>query len=430
MLRLIKWFTIPLTGILLLTMNIPLQAGEDVVKLIYWPSSNPQEIALAVNIVDEWNKTHPNIRVDMQPLPASQSSEEVLLTAVAARTTPDICSNIWPGIVGEFAEANALVALDRFKDFQDVTLSRMSSDILTNFISRDGHYYQMPWKGNPIMMEYNVRLFREAGITNPPRTYSEFMEDAKKLTKDTDGDGSVDQWIGVINVNPVWWHRFFDFYAMYIAASGGRTLFKNGEVDFDNEYAVDVFRFLQEGFKKGYFPRGTLQGSQFLLENIAVQFVGPWDIAYLEKYKHEGFEYDFAPLPVPDGTPEPILTYSDPKNIVIFSTTKHPEEAWEFLKFLISKESDLKLLIITSQIPFRKDLDIDSTYKEFFEENPKVLKFARQISYTRGSDNVTQLKEVFDVIAQAFEYSVIYGMQEPRESVMNAAETCRRILRR
>ena len=402
---------IPLITVLLLLLNIALLGRGKIIRLTYWPSSNPQEIELAKNIVGEWNRTYPDIQVIMQLLPASQSSEEVLLTAVAARTTPDICSNIWPGIVEEFAEANALVALDRFKDFQDVVLSRMSSDILTNFISRDGHYHQMPWKGNPIMMEYNVRLFREAGITDPPRTYSEFIEAAEKLTRDTDGDGMVDQWAGVINVNPVWWHRFFDFYAMYIAASGGKTLFAEGEVDFDNEYAVGVFRFLQKGFEKGYFPKGMLQGNQFLLENIAIQFSGPWNIGFLKKHAPPGFEYDYAPLPVPEGTEEPILTYSDPKNIVIFATTKHPEEAWEFVKFLISKESDLKLLEFTSQIPFRKDLEIDSTYKEYFEENPKVLKFARQISYTRGSDNVTQLKEIFDVIAQAFEYSVIYGMQ-------------------
>jgi len=420
----------PIFCLVIFFLNISLQAKSEVIKITYWPSSNPQEIELAANIVDKWNKIHPDIQVVMQPLPSGQSSEEVLLTAVAAKTTPDVCSNIWPGIVEEFAEANAIIALNKFNDFYDIVNPRIPEDVLMNFASNDGHYYQMPWKGNPIMMEYNVRLFREAGIVEPPSTYKKFMEAADKLTRDTDGDGLVDQWAGVINVNPVWWHRFFDFYAMYIAASGGRTLFKEGEVDFDNEYAVGVFRFLQKGFKKGYFPKGMLQGNQFLLENIAIQFAGPWDIGFLKIHAPPDFEYDYAPLPVPEGTEEPILTYSDPKNIVIFSTTKHPEEAWEFVKFLISKENDLKLLEFTSQIPFRKDLDTDPVYEEYFKENPMVLKFAKQIPYTRGSDNITQLKEVFDVIAQSFEYSVIYGMQEPKIAIEEAAETCRRILRR
>ncbi len=429
MLKSIKWLIILLAVGMFFQGSI-LFAKGDVVRLTYWPSSNPQEIELAKVIVDEWNHEHPDIQVDMQPLPASQSSEEVLLAAVAAKTTPDICSNIWPGIVAGFAEANALVSLDNFKDFWDVVLSRTPEDILETFRSKDGHIYQMPWKGNPIMMEYNVKLFSNAGISKPPRTYSEFMMAAQKLTRDTDGDGIIDQWMGIINVSPVWWHRFFDFYSLYIAASGGRTLFKDDKVDFDNEYAIQVFQFLQEGFKKGYFPKGTLQGNQFLLENVAIQFVGPWDIGFLEKHKPENFEYDFAPLPIPDNTPEPILTYSDPKNIVIFNTTKHPEEAWEFVKFLVSKECDLQLLKICYQIPFRKYLDIDSTFKKYFEENPKMLRFAKQIPYTRGTDNIAQLKEIFDVIAQAFEYCCVYDKKTPEKAVRNAAERCQRIIER
>ncbi|OYD14359.1 ABC transporter substrate-binding protein [candidate division WOR-3 bacterium JGI_Cruoil_03_44_89] len=427
--KFIKWYIVPLVVGILCHGSI-LFARDDVVRLTYWPSSNPQEIELAKVTVDEWNSKHPDIQVDMQPLPASQSSEEVLLAAVAARTTPDVCSNIWPGIVPEFTEAGVLVALDEFEEFSDVAASRIPEDILHIFRSNDGHIYQMPWKGNPIMMEYNVRLFREAGITTPPRTYAEFMNAAEKITKDTDGDGTIDRWMGIINVSPVWWHRFFDFYALYIAASGGKTLIADGKVDFNNEYAIGVFRFLQEGFAKGYFPKGTLQGNQFLLENIAIQFLGPWDIGFLEKHKPENFEYDFSPLPVPENTTEPIVTYGDPKNIVIFSTTKHPREAWEFVRFLVSEECDLRLLEICYQIPFRKDMDKDPTFKEYFEKNPKVLRFAKQIAYTRGTDNIPQLKEIFDVIAQAFEYCCVYGRKTPEDAIENAAEGCRRVIGR
>ena len=43
-----------------------------IARLTYWPSSNPWEIELATELVDKWNKTHPDIQVLMQPLPASQ----------------------------------------------------------------------------------------------------------------------------------------------------------------------------------------------------------------------------------------------------------------------------------------------------------------------------------------------------------------------
>src|SRR4051812_46708667 len=41
---------------------------------------------------------------------------------------------------------------------------------------------------------YNKKLFKAAGISSPPKTWSEFVDDAKKLTKDTNGDGKPDQW--------------------------------------------------------------------------------------------------------------------------------------------------------------------------------------------------------------------------------------------
>lgn len=60
------------------------------VTLSFWPSSNPQEIEFAKIIVKAWNDAHPEIQVKMEPLPASRSTEEVLLAAIAAGTTPDI----------------------------------------------------------------------------------------------------------------------------------------------------------------------------------------------------------------------------------------------------------------------------------------------------------------------------------------------------
>ncbi|HDZ11405.1 MAG TPA: extracellular solute-binding protein, partial [Bacteroidetes bacterium] len=85
-----------------------------IVHLTYWPSANEYEINLAVLEVAQWNAAHPKIQIKMQPIPSSQSSEEVLLAAIAGKTTPDICSNIWPGKMGQFTRAKAVVQLDTF----------------------------------------------------------------------------------------------------------------------------------------------------------------------------------------------------------------------------------------------------------------------------------------------------------------------------
>ncbi len=262
---------------------------------------------------------YPEIQVVHQSIPEGQSSEEVILSAVVSKTTPDVYSNIWPGDVELYVEAKSLVALDQFADFQQTIGKRVRSDLLKEARSRDGHIYQVPWKTNPIMVIYNKKLFAEAGFEEFPRTYSRFLEAASKIVEDRNQDGYYDRWIGLCDIRVTWWQRFFDFYTLYISASGGKTLLDGNDVIFDNPAAVQVFEFLQTLFKKGYFPKEKMTGRTdvFLQSNVATRFTGPWEITHADKFKPEGFEYDFAPVPRPDNATGAAYTYGDFNNIVI-----------------------------------------------------------------------------------------------------------------
>ncbi len=396
--------------------------------LIYWPAANAQEIELATRAVDEWNALHPHIPVIVQPIPESQSTEEVLLAAIVGKTTPDVCSNIWPGVVGQFVRARALVALDSFSDFDSLAAARLPEGQREAFRHDDGHIYQMPWKTNPIMMEYNVKRLQEAGFKQPPATYSEFISMGEALTRDVNGDGQRDQWMMYVDINVKWWLRYFDFYTFYLAASGGQTLIKNRQVTFENEAAVAVFGFFRECFARGLFPTATFQGDTFLSGQMATHITGPWNIAHVDKFKTADFEFDYAPIPLPDGHEGPVTTYGDPKNIAIFTTCRNTGDAWAFVKFLVSRQQDLALLRIASQLPIRKNLLGDSLFGEYLQNNPKMARFAEQAPRTLGVDAAPELREVFDAISQEFEACCVLGRRTPQEAVRRAAQRSRQIL--
>ncbi len=390
------------------------------IELTYWPAPNIQEIQLAESLVSGWNATHPSVHIRMQPIPVSQSTEEVLLAAIAGKTTPDICSNIWPGALHDYTQSGGLVPLDSFPDFDSVAFQRVSPELLKTFQSADGHYYQFPWKSNPIMMFYNQRLFREAGVDSAPRTYTEFLDDGKRITRDTNGDGETDIWMGERDIRPIWWQRYFDFYSFYIAASGGKTLFANGVVSFGDDAAVSVLNFFQECYGKHYFPRTFFQGGDpFLLEKKATHFSGPWEVATIEKFA-PSLEYGVVPIPVPDNHQGAVYTYGDFKNISIFSTTQHPREAWEFVKYLVSAQHDLMLLTTCNQIPIREDLLTNKIFESYFKGHPIMMSFAKQAPYTRGMDAVPDLKEIFDAISQEYEMCAVYGTKTAEEAVRDA----------
>ena len=281
------------------------------ITLTYWPSPNAQEIQLADSLVRAWDRLHPSVQVRMQPIPVSQSTEEVLLAAIAGKTTPDVCSNIWPGALHDYTVAGGLIPLDMFADFDSVSSSRTPRELLETFRSSDGHFYQLPWKTNPVMMFYNKRLFEEAGVQKVPRTYSEYLAAGRLVTRDINGDGQIDVWMGERDIRPIWWQRLFDFYPFYIAASQGKTLFNGDEPAFVNEAAVRVFDFFQECYERRYFPKTFFQGGDpFLLEKKATHFSGPWNCAAIKKFAPY-IRYGVVPLPVPDDFHGTVYTYGD-----------------------------------------------------------------------------------------------------------------------
>ena len=422
-------FLFLLITLLIFCSNQPSQNRGDVITLTYWSANNQYEIDLAKKLVQQWNKTHPGVQVKHQPIPEGRSSEEVVLAAVVGKTTPDVYSNMWPGDVELYVRADALIVLDQFSDFDSLSHSRFFDDKIEEARSRDGHIYQILWKTNPIMMAYNKKMFAEAGFSSPPATYDEFYQAAEKITKDSDGDGYIDRWIGITQILVAWWQRFFDYYTLYIAASGGNMLLKGDKVNFNNQCSIEVFRFLQTLFSKGYFPRERMdaRADVFIHSIVATRFTGPWAITQIEKFKKKDFEYDFAPVPRPTAEGQ-AYTYGDYKSIVIFKNSKYPKLAWEFVRHLISNRADLDLLQMANQLPVRKNILQDSLFQDYFEKNPMMAKFARQAEFVRGADSSPVLREIFDAISQEFEACVIYGTKSPEEAVASMARRAELIM--
>jgi multiple sugar transport system substrate-binding protein len=398
------------------------------ITLTYWSATNAQELEFANRIATEWNAQHSEVQIKVEPVPSGQSSEEVILAAIASGTTPDIYANIFPGAMQDLLDAKGVVQLDDYPDFFNVMRERMTQELLDQYRSLDGHYYQVPWKSNPVMVLYNTRMLREAGVATLPATYSEFLAAAARVTRDRDGDGRTDQWMATIDYFPIWYKRLFDYYPLYLAASNGQKLLDNRRVVFDNDYSIEVFRFLHECFARGYIPRQTFQGDVFLDGRVAAKFTGPYSISQLERYRPADFEYDYGPIPRPDDAAGQPVSYADPKSIIIFTTCRQPREAWEFVKFMVSKQNDLRLLELTSQLPIRAGLLEDQTFADYFKRNPKLVKFAEQLATARSIESIAELKEIFDAIAQEVEASVLFDLKPPEQAVHDAARRSQQIL--
>ena len=211
----------------------------------------------------------------------------------------------------------------------------------------------------------------------------------------------------------------------------GLPLIKDNRAVFNNKYAIEVFRFLQEIYKQEYFSNDNLSASRdpFIAQQIATKFTGPWEIQHLKTFKPKDMEYDYYTIPVPDDHTGPVYTYCDPKSIVMFNTCKNPQIAFDFIKSMTDLNGDLNFIQFTNQLPRRKGLDTLSYFSDFFEQNPRLKPFAEQAKYVKGADNCELFTEVFDIISQEYEACVLYNMKSPEEAISDAEKAVNVLLR-
>lgn len=71
------------------------EESDGVTTLKLWTQPNPNSERYWKPVIDEFNSTHDKIQIDWKTIPTGGSSEEIILTAIATGTQPDICTNIF-----------------------------------------------------------------------------------------------------------------------------------------------------------------------------------------------------------------------------------------------------------------------------------------------------------------------------------------------
>jgi len=400
------------------------------IVLTYWPAANPPETRLAMRLTAQWNAENPGVQVRVQPLPAGRSSEEVLLAAIVAKATPDVSSNVSSALLARLVRAKGVVRLDNRVATSARLKERTNPAMLASLRLPDSGIYAFPWKTNPEMLMYNVDLFKAAGI-GPPHTQSELVQAWHKLARDTNGDGRLDHWAMWATLKTTWYERFYDFYPLYLASSGGRTLIKNGQIDFDNDAAVAALDVLRRGFADGVLPRSNFElgHDPFTDGTVAMKIIGPWFVKELDELKIRNLHYAVTPVPGADGTdPANQYAFADLRSIAIFSTTHHPDAAARFVAYLTSPAADRMLIEEASQLPYRRGLASDPRFTAPLARWPTLSTYAEYVERSRDLDLDPDVVEIFDLLSEAYEESAIYQTTPVKDALKKAAREARNIV--
>jgi multiple sugar transport system substrate-binding protein len=147
------------------------KAGATVVT--FWGWSAGYNLA-----VDEFNKTHPDICVELDNAGATTTEYTKLTNALTAKSgTPDV-AQIEYFELPSFEVTNSLVDLTRY----GISTARNNeAGWAWDEVSRGSGVYAMPVDAGTMALYYNQKEFNDAGITTTPATWAEFAADAAKL---------------------------------------------------------------------------------------------------------------------------------------------------------------------------------------------------------------------------------------------------------
>ncbi|BAC73095.1 sugar ABC transporter substrate-binding protein [Streptomyces avermitilis] len=316
-------------------------ANDDASKdttINFWHAwSAPGEVKAVRSLVAGFEKAHPNIHVDI----VANMTDDKINQALRAGgdKAPDVISSFTTNNVGKFCSSGALVDLNPFFKKAGVDPATTFPKAMNEYTQFDGNRCAAPLLGDAYGLYYNKTAFKKAGITSPPKTWSEFEKDAKKLTL-TKGDsykqlGFMPNYHGWESTTE---HYFAQFSPTYFDRSGKSNVAEDPA--FEAGFTLQK-KLVDElgGYKKLETYRATLGDEwgpkhPFHTGQVAMQLDGEWRLGMAEEAKPD-FEIGVAPLPVPDDRADQYgKGYITGTITGIAATSKKQNAAWELVKYM------------------------------------------------------------------------------------------------
>jgi len=370
-------------GILVLALAFA-ASGAPKVKIVFsdWHLTEPHWEKALKEAMAIFMARNPDIEVELDYV--SYGEKEVkYITAIEAGVGPDVMhlhAYSLPMFMGKgyLYDITSLIAAEGpgFLDpWYPITLELMR---------KDGYYYAMPGDFMAMIFLYNTKLFKEAGLdpTKPPKTWDEFLDYAKKLTRDRDGDGRIDTWGNgtVGKIDPGFELRFTPL----LLSNGADYLTPDYKYSSLNTPAAkEAFKFWIELYSvHKVIPPGVTDMSpgkvreQMAAEKVAMKLSSGWGPPIIDQINPalKAFEVlEAAPVPVKAGTAPKIRTTAWLSSWVVNRNTKHSAEAWRLVKFITSKEMEEKWFRDARVLSSRRD--VSEQYKELLKD-----KFAKVIA--------------------------------------------------
>lgn len=357
------------------TSNVSSKSSTQKVKLTFTYWGGADEVKSTNAAAAQFEKDHPNITISPQNIPTNYLTK--LNTMAASGTLPDV-GYLTESSVLSWAQKGALY--DVSTAYTDGTLPKKLDSTLFQL---NGKTVCSSVADEVIVLYYNKKLFEKAGLDLPPAsadkawTWDQFLSAAQKLTTDRNGKHPTDPGfnsskIATYGINiPV--SSEFEWLPLCMSNGGGLTSKDGKTLLLDQPETTDVIQDVADLINKYHVMPSLGQESALptvdtalLTGQVAMVIDGQWDLQVLgQAKKNKNLDYGIGVLPM---FKTPVTTNTGTP-IVIFNTTKHPDEAKTYFKYLMDPNSSLSYITSGLWMPNEEQWYTDDSLINKWTEN-------------------------------------------------------------
>ena len=370
-------------------------------EITFWHTySEGEEKVFLEQVVPAFETAHPDVKINAIRMPYEGLNQQII-TAVAGNTAPDLVRMdiTW---VAQFAKLGALKALDEMDGFQEILGGALPGPMATTLYK--GLQYGLPMNTNTTTGVFNLERLKELGFDAPPTTLEELLGAADLA------EPQNEKWLFAVQGSFNWAMLPFIWTLggsitddAYTTATG----YLNGEATVK---ALETVKSWYDNQLIGACILGEEPATWGGIENgnYAMVVEGPWFYSAGETKPN----LPSATIPAVDGRSISIVGGED---LVMLKGTKNAEAAWTFMRFMMTAEAQLPMVIagmIPTMAALLDQVDISGS--------PWMEAYLEQLKTAMPRTPSAEWPSIEEILNLTFE-SILRGAVSAQEGLDSAA---------
>jgi multiple sugar transport system substrate-binding protein len=392
---------------------------SDVTEVVFWQAmGGPLGDALA-ELVQEFNDTHPHIRVNSINMGNYTALSQKLMASIQTGNQPDVAQS-YEAWTANMMKGDVIVPVEELIA-QDSTFGAADLDdfypVFINSNIIDGKLVSFPFNKSVRVQYYNKDMFFQNGLdpNKPPRTWDEFRAICRTLTKDIDGDGTPDQYGSTMRISA------WQFENLLLQAGGEIMDPTVTKPLFNSSAGVEALNFmttLLNEDKTVYLSAGYDGQKDFTASKVGIYEDSSVSLAYMLLTDID-FPIGISAIPTKD-TQRSIISGT---NVVIFRNEESAVQkaAWEFVKWFTQPAQTARWSELTYYMPVRRSAFMQPALKERLENNPEIKSVYDQLEFATYEPQISEWYETRKYLEEQVIEKVVRGIMKPEKALDNAA---------